>query len=207
MSQPLVTVTDGATLLAPAFEYLRSRDVRVSVLPTGTTAGEVAALSRGSIAVIVHELPIQRDTIECLTGTRLIVRSGAGYNTVDIEAAAEHGMWVANVPDYCVDEVADHTLMLLLAISRRLRAMESEARSGPWVYRGTLVSTGAGVALPFFILAKVRRVKTVYVEVFDRIDSPTLTGRLCHPFADLFLVQWEAQEKLYRRSRTIGPLL
>lgn len=75
-------------------------------------------------------------------------------------------------------------------------------------YRPDLVvSTGAGVALPFFILAKVRRVKTVYVEVFDRIDSPTLTGRLCHPFADLFLVQWQAQEKLYRRSRTIGPLL
>jgi hypothetical protein len=70
-----------------------------------------------------------------------------------------------------------------------------------------VVSTGAGVALPFFILAKLRRVKTVYIEVFDRIDSPTLTGRLCRPFTDLFLVQWETQEKLYRGSRTIGPLL
>jgi UDP-N-acetylglucosamine:LPS N-acetylglucosamine transferase len=70
-----------------------------------------------------------------------------------------------------------------------------------------VVSTGAGVALPFFVLAKLRRVKTVYIEVFDRIDSPTLTGRLCRPFTDLFLVQWETQEKLYRGSRTIGPLL
>ena len=70
--------------------------------------------------------------------------------------------------------------------------------------RIVVVSTGAGVALPFFVLAKVRRVKTVYVEVFDRIDSPTLTGRLCHPFADLFLVQWEAQEKLYRGAGRSG---
>jgi len=138
MRQPLVTIADGALLLAPAIDYLRSRDVRVCVLPTGTSALEAAELSRGSIAVIVHELPMPRDTIERLAGTLLIVRAGAGYNTVDVAAAAEHGVWVANVPDYCTDEVADHTLMLLLAISRRLRAMESLARSDPWTYRETL---------------------------------------------------------------------
>lgn len=70
-----------------------------------------------------------------------------------------------------------------------------------------VVSTGAGVALPFFVLARVLGIRTVYVEVYDRIDSSTLTGRLCAPFADRVLVQWDEQRALYRGARVIGPLL
>jgi len=69
------------------------------------------------------------------------------------------------------------------------------------------VSDGAGVAFPFFLAARLFGVKTVYVEVYDRVDSRTLTGRLCSPISDLFLVQWEEQRRLYPRSRLIGPLL
>ncbi|MDQ6686706.1 MAG: UDP-N-acetylglucosamine transferase subunit ALG14 [Actinomycetota bacterium] len=70
-----------------------------------------------------------------------------------------------------------------------------------------VVSTGAGVALPFFALARLRRVRTVYVEVFDRIDSTTLTARLCRPFTDLMLLQWPEQLALYPHGHVIGPLL
>lgn len=70
-----------------------------------------------------------------------------------------------------------------------------------------VVSTGAGVALPFFLVARVLRIPTVYVEVFDRIDSPTLSGRLCRPFATRFCVQWPEQQAFYRGSIVIGPLL
>ncbi|HEX2575984.1 MAG TPA: PssD/Cps14F family polysaccharide biosynthesis glycosyltransferase [Aquihabitans sp.] len=70
-----------------------------------------------------------------------------------------------------------------------------------------VVSTGAGVALPFFVIARVLGIPTVYVEVFDRIDSPTLTGRLCRPFTTRFCVQWPEQQVLYRGSVVIGPLL
>jgi UDP-N-acetylglucosamine:LPS N-acetylglucosamine transferase len=70
-----------------------------------------------------------------------------------------------------------------------------------------VVSTGAGVAFPFFVLARLRGVKTVYVEVYDRIDLPTLTGRLCYPFSDLFLLQWEEQQRFYPKGRLIGRLL
>jgi UDP-N-acetylglucosamine:LPS N-acetylglucosamine transferase len=69
-----------------------------------------------------------------------------------------------------------------------------------------VISTGAGVAVPFFVLAKLFGARTVYLEVYDRIDSPTLTGRLCRPLADLFLVQWEAQREHYRGSVVIGQL-
>jgi beta-1,4-N-acetylglucosaminyltransferase len=67
-----------------------------------------------------------------------------------------------------------------------------------------VVSTGAGVAFPFFLLARVRGIRTVYVEVYDRIDSATLTGRLCYPLSDLFLLQWEEQQRWYPRGVVIG---
>jgi UDP-N-acetylglucosamine:LPS N-acetylglucosamine transferase len=70
-----------------------------------------------------------------------------------------------------------------------------------------VVSTGAGVALPFFVLARARRIPTVYLEVYDRIDTPTLTGRLCRPFADRMLVQWEEQQALYRGAEVVGYVL
>ena len=70
-----------------------------------------------------------------------------------------------------------------------------------------IVSTGAGVALPFYVLGRLMRRTTVYVEVYDRVDSATLTGRLCRPFTDHMLVQWPEQLGLYRDARLIGPLL
>ncbi|RKS71323.1 oligosaccharide biosynthesis protein Alg14 [Motilibacter peucedani] len=70
-----------------------------------------------------------------------------------------------------------------------------------------IVSTGAAVAFPFFLYAKGMHVPTVYLEVFDRVDSRTLTGRLCRPLASEFLVQWEQQRALYKGSRVIGTLL
>ncbi|GAA1115746.1 glycosyltransferase family 28 protein [Nocardiopsis metallicus] len=70
-----------------------------------------------------------------------------------------------------------------------------------------VVSTGAGVALPFFVLAWLMRIPTVYIEVYDRIDTPTLTARLCKPFTRLFLAQWEEQRSFMPTAITVGPLL
>lgn len=70
-----------------------------------------------------------------------------------------------------------------------------------------ILSTGAGVAVPFFVLGWLRGIPTVYLEVYDRIDTPTLTGRLCRPFARLFLVQWHEQRRFYPGSVVVGPLL
>jgi beta-1,4-N-acetylglucosaminyltransferase len=70
-----------------------------------------------------------------------------------------------------------------------------------------LVSNGAGVAFPFFVAARLLGIDTVYMEVYDRIDSPTLTGRLCYPLSDLFLLQWNEQKRFYARGSVIGSLL
>ena len=70
-----------------------------------------------------------------------------------------------------------------------------------------VVSTGAGVAVPFFVVAKLLRIKTAYIEVFDRMDSLTLTARLCRPFTDLLCAQWEEQRRFMPDSEVIGRLL
>ena len=69
-----------------------------------------------------------------------------------------------------------------------------------------VVSNGAGVALPFFLVARLLGVRTAYFEVYDRIDSATLTGRLCKPFTDAFLLQWDEQRRVYPEATVIGRL-
>ncbi len=69
-----------------------------------------------------------------------------------------------------------------------------------------VISNGAGVAVPFFMVAKMMGIPTVYIEVYDRVDSQTLTGKLCQPFTSLFLAQWPEQQQLYPDSKLIGPL-
>lgn len=70
-----------------------------------------------------------------------------------------------------------------------------------------IVSSGAGVALPFFLAGRLFGAKTIYIEVYDRIDLPTLTGRLCYPLSNLFLLQWDQQKRFYPRGHVIGRLL
>lgn len=69
-----------------------------------------------------------------------------------------------------------------------------------------IISSGAAVAVPFFYIGKLFGAKTVYLEVFDRIDSPTVTGKLVKPVTDKFLVQWEELEKIYKNSKNIGGI-
>lgn len=70
-----------------------------------------------------------------------------------------------------------------------------------------LVSAGAGVAVPFVLAARRHRVPVVYLEVYDRLESRTLTGRLCRPLSDAFCVQWEEQVRLYPGAELVGAVL
>lgn len=69
-----------------------------------------------------------------------------------------------------------------------------------------VVSTGAGIAPPFFVLARLLGIRTVFIEVYDRIDSRSLTGRLCLPFSDEVILQWPRQRELYGRGTVVGGL-
>ncbi|RXA81535.1 PssD/Cps14F family polysaccharide biosynthesis glycosyltransferase [Latilactobacillus sakei] len=69
-----------------------------------------------------------------------------------------------------------------------------------------IISSGAAVAVPFFWLSKLFGAKTVYIEVFDRIDKSTMTGKLVYPVTDLFIVQWDEMKKVYPRAINLGGI-
>ena len=70
-----------------------------------------------------------------------------------------------------------------------------------------LLSTGAAVAVPFFYVGRLKGARLIYIEVFDRIDTPTLTGRIVRPITQHFMVQWAEQLRLYPGAELLGPLL
>ena len=69
-----------------------------------------------------------------------------------------------------------------------------------------LISSGAAVAVPFFYIAKIMGKKLIYIEVYDRIDKPTLTGKMVYPIVDCFIVQWEEQKQVYKKAVNLGSI-
>ncbi|MDI6777267.1 MAG: C-terminal binding protein [Syntrophales bacterium] len=76
--------------------------------------------------------PFSRKVMERLTRCRFIQSMGIGYDRLDVAAATEHGILVANMPDYCLEEVSDHAMALILACTRRIVALNETVKRGGW---------------------------------------------------------------------------
>ena len=96
------------------------------------TAEDVIEAAEGADALLVQWAPITADVIATLDRCKVLVRLGIGVDNVDLAAARAHGVPVCNVPDYCLDEVADHTLALALSLARQLTALDARVRGGVW---------------------------------------------------------------------------
>jgi len=96
------------------------------------TTDEVLAVAADADVLLVSWIDITAEAIAGLTRCRGIIRYGVGYEMLDTRAAAERGIPVINVPDYCTDEVADHAMMLVLALARKLPQVMGEVREGRW---------------------------------------------------------------------------
>ena len=69
-----------------------------------------------------------------------------------------------------------------------------------------IISSGAAPAIPFFWIGKLMGAKTIYIEVFDRIDKSTVSGKLCYPVSDRFIVEWEDMKKVYKKAINLGSI-
>jgi D-3-phosphoglycerate dehydrogenase len=87
---------------------------------------------RDADAVITQFAPIKADVISAMKKARVIVRYGIGVDNVDLAAAREYGIPVCNVPEFCIDEVADHTLAFILAVTRQVVPNTLYIRAGKW---------------------------------------------------------------------------
>ena len=127
------------------------------------TAETLIPLVREADAVITQFAPIKADVIAAMQQARVIVRYGIGVDNVDLEAARLRGIPVCNVPDYCIDEVADHTLAFILGTTRQVVSNTVHVRSGQW-----------GLAFPLDRMRTLRDL-TVGVVGFGRIGREVIS--------------------------------
>jgi phosphoglycerate dehydrogenase-like enzyme len=129
--RPLVVVTDHlaeAGVEGPVLQAVA--DVRVL-----QTNDEVEVARRGpdaDVLLVYHDIRLTERGLSALERCKAVIRCGVGFDNVDLQAAGKRGIVVCNVPDYGTEEVADHALMLLLAIARRLLVADRAIREGTW---------------------------------------------------------------------------
>ena len=92
-----------------------------------------AAHDADALITVAFMQPMTRKVISGLKSCKLIQSEGAGYEGVDIEAATEYGICVANSPDYCIEEVSDHAMALILACSRQAVRLNNAVKAGKWL--------------------------------------------------------------------------
>jgi D-3-phosphoglycerate dehydrogenase / 2-oxoglutarate reductase len=96
------------------------------------TEQDVIDAAKNSDAILVQFAPITRTVVNQLSRCKVIVRYGVGTDNVDLDAARSRGIIVCNVPHYCIDEVADHTFALAMALTRQIPTIDRELRGGFW---------------------------------------------------------------------------
>ena len=130
--QPKVIITDWTFPdLGVEENILKSSGVEVEARQCKTEA-ELIALCADADAVITQFARVNANVIAAMNQARAIVRYGIGVDNVDCEAAHERGIPVCNVPDYCIDEVADQTLAFILATTRHVVTHANHLRAGQW---------------------------------------------------------------------------
>ena len=131
-----VAFTDyGNYDLALERELLNADSVELlAAQPQCQDAGAVEEIGRDAMAIVAQYAPVTRAVIEALPKLRIISVPQIGVDTIDLEAAREQGVWVANAPTANITEVACHTLAMVLSLLRGLPAFDRSVRSGIWDY-------------------------------------------------------------------------
>ena len=129
---PLVAVTDSVfPSLDPAHKVLSQIGAELHLAAQPTSEGILEA-ARDADAVLTTYAKIPAGVITQLTRCRIIARFGIGVDNVDIPAATSRGIVVTRVPDYCLDEVSDHAMALLLSLVRKIPSSNACTHSGRW---------------------------------------------------------------------------
>ena len=153
---------------------LRPLGHEIASLKERKSAAELKTLVADADAVITQFAPVDAHVIASMQRAKVIVRYGIGYDNVDVKAARERGIPVCNIPDYCIDEVADHTLAFILSTTRQVVPNTLHVREGKW-----------GMATPLDQLRTLRD-QTVGIVGFGRIGRE-VAARLA-PFKSRRLV-------------------
>ena len=132
MPRPLIAVTDSPfPSLDPAKAALARIDPELRVA-NSASAEDILAVGRDADAILVTYAKLPGDLLRQLRRCKAIGRFGLGVDNIDIPAAAELGITVTYVPDYCMQEVSDHAMALLLALARKVPLSNALVQAGRW---------------------------------------------------------------------------
>jgi D-3-phosphoglycerate dehydrogenase len=126
-----VTITDHLAE-AGSEKHVLEEIADINLLQARTEADILPVAADTDVLLVYHTIKFTEKSIAALGKCRGIVRCGVGFDNVDLEAAGSRGIVVCNVPDYGTEEVADHALLLLLALARRLIPAQESVRAGNW---------------------------------------------------------------------------
>jgi D-3-phosphoglycerate dehydrogenase len=129
-----VVVTDILKPVIPEEAILRENGASL-IYGDCKTEAELIELAQDADAIINVYARLTAKVINSLRRCQVIVRRGIGYDNVDVKAATAKGIAVVNVPDYCIDEVADHVMALLLCTARRVIPAREQVKSGGWDFK------------------------------------------------------------------------
>ena len=129
----VVAVTDHVFAhLEVERELLARAGLELRFTSNARTVGEVRAATAGAVGVLNCYAPMPAEVIASLDRCRVIARYGIGLDTIDLAAATAKGIVVTNVPDYCMDEVSDHALALILSLARGIVRLDRSVHAGGW---------------------------------------------------------------------------
>ena len=191
-----VTVSDSVfPNLDPARQVLATIGAELRMADTPTPEGIVAAAA-ASDGLLVTYAKITADMIRNMPKCRVISRFGIGVDNVDIGAATASSIVVTKVPDYCIDEVSDHAMALLLAIVRKIPSSSARTHGGRWEMkavvpihrlRGSVLGLAGFGRIPQLVVPKAQAfgMKVVAYDPFvpadvfskagvERVDLPAL---------------------------------
>ena len=132
MSSHLVVVSDSVfPNLDPARAVLSAIGAELQTA-SAPTAEAIAKAATAADALLVTYAKITAEIIQQMPRCRIISRFGIGVDNVDIPAATDRGIVVTKVPDYCIDEVSDHAMALLLALARKIPFSNAQVHGGKW---------------------------------------------------------------------------
>ena len=147
---------------------------------SGKDPQELMALVRDADYVITQFAPVNAAVIAAMQKCKVIVRYGIGVDNVDLAAAAAKNVPVCNVPDYCIDEVADHTLAMILDLTRKITANANLVKAGGW---GLAVPLSALFALKYMTVGVVAFGR-IGREVAHRLKAFKCRVLVCDPVVD-----------------------
>jgi D-3-phosphoglycerate dehydrogenase len=199
MAKYFVAVADSVfPNLDPARELLASIGAEIQ-LAAEPTPDAIMKLAKDADGVLVTYAKITGDMIRQMTKCRVISRFGIGVDNVDIPVATEKGIVVTKVPDYCIDEVSDHAMALLLSAVRKIPMGTEQVHAGTWKMpnfvpihrlRGSVLGLAGFGRIPQLVAPKAQAFGMTVIafdpylpkEVFakagvEQVDFPTLLKR------------------------------